>query len=255
MLMAIRTLSTLEIEALLTQFPQCPLYLSSSLSDHHPDAICDWMENPDRMAVNFPYGPLFEVVRRDDLESIAEMLQLFLDRGEMINSRCGPKGTIFHSVAEHQLLYAYKSKSREQLEIIFGMFISHGADINATGPEGNVLEYIWESFGGLEIVSGAFKKLVESLVKMGATNSVCDPNGLIPSKARMLAVATSNNPSLEDMFYYFHGTCSDTKADNYRRGLDGLSLISPYRLGCPPQSQSSESRTSSLIVEEEEWKM
>ena len=244
MLMAIRMLSTLEIEALLTQFPQCPLYLSSSLSDHDPDAISDWMEKPDETAVNFPYGPLFEVVRRDDPESIAEMLQLFLDRGEIINSRCGPKGTIFHSLAEKQLFFTEKPLGKEQLEVLFGVFISHGADINTTGPEGNVLEYVWKEAHVKYhrhplFQPNSFTNSTELLIKMGATNSVCDPNGLIPSKTRMLAVAEVGQPSEHDVKYYFHGTCSDTQAETYRRQLDGLSLISSGRLSCPSPEPST----------------
>jgi len=254
MLMAIRTLSVLEIKALLVHFPQGPLYLYSTVVNHKVAFSGHWFEESKRTATERLYGPLWEVVRRNDIDSVAEILQLFLNRGEKINARCGPNGTIFHSIAENQLLFADEPWSREELEVVFGMLVSHGADITTPGPEGNVLEYVWkeahmESHRSLGFEM-QFSSLVRSLIDMGATNSVCDPNGLIPSTARMLAVAEDRRPSKDDREYYFHGTCSDPQAEAYRRQLDGLPLLLPEQLGYPPQRRSTESRTSLLSSED-----
>lgn len=227
-LMAIRKLSMLEIEALLIHFPNGPLYLCSTVLNHNIAFYGHWFQESNRMATEQSYGPLWEVVRRDDVESIAELLRFFLNRGENINSRCGPRGTVFHSVAENQLLFADYYRSGEELEFVFGILIAHGADIQATGPEGNVLEYVWkgahvEYYGDSGVLLGSFTSLVKSLIKMGATNSARDPNGMIPSKARMLAVAKAGTPCEEDVDYYFHGRCSDSELEVYFRELDGLS--------------------------------
>jgi len=263
MLMAIRTLSIVEIEALLVDFPPFPLHLCSSLLDQRPHAAEILFTNPERVIANGTYGPLWEVGRRYDIRSTTELLRFFLERGEEINAQCGPKGTILHSVAENCLVSTALAWPDGQIEAVFNILTAHGADINATGPEGNVLEYVWReahvTTHRLTIVTHledyrrtrvkSFSSLVRSLIKMGATNSVCDPNGLVPSKARMLAVANAHHPSVEDIDYYFHGTCSDPHTQAYRRELDGLSLISSEQLDCPSR-RSTESRTSSLFVED-----
>jgi len=243
MLVAIRSLSVLEIEALLIRFPQGPLFLTSVLRNNHVASLGNSFRDSNRMAAEYHYGPLWDTVRRDDIKSVAAILRLFLDRGEMINVQCGPKGTVFHSVAEHQLLSG--RLPRKKLELMFGMLMAHGADINATGPEGNVLEYVWKEahvedydrrFGTR---MRSFAALVMALIRMGARNSAHDPNGLIPSKARMLAVAESDEPSEEDIGYYFDGRCSYPEAEAYRRQLDGLSEVSPEQYSYPPAKQNA----------------
>lgn len=103
---------------------------------------------------------------------------------------------------------------------MFRMLIAHGAKINTPGPEGNVLEYAWKQAhtelpGRPE--SGPYKRredfseIIKTCIQMGATSSIRDPNGLVPSRARMLAVAKTNGPSVKDKRYYFHGACSEAK--------------------------------------------
>ena len=253
MLVAIKTLSMLEVEALLIHFRKGPLHFFSTVVDHDMSGLWYWGEDRRQLATAYPYGPLWEVVKRNDIESVAKSLRYFLDRGEKINSQCGPEGTIFHSVAEFLLIFvqwtwprenisrqnvSWKNISREKVDILFDMFIYYGADINATGPKGNVLEYVWKQAHAqydrdLELNSRSFTILIESLIERGVTNSVYDPNGLIPSKARMLAVAEAGGPSEDDVNYYFRGTCSDTEAETYRRQLDDISEGSPGQLSRP----------------------
>ena len=228
MLMAIGKLSMLEIEALLIHFPQGPLYFHSWMVDHDFDCLGDLVEGRILMGTKHPYGPLWEVGARFDMQSIPDILRLFLRRGEIINAQCGPIGTIFHSVALHQLLSDYITWSTEQLEVIFGMLSSHGGDINATGPEGTVLDFVWneahlKSGVYLSYRMPSFPLLIRALIKLGASNSMRDPNGLIPSKARMLAVAEAKKPTIGHVEYYFHGTCSDSELEVHLRQLDGLS--------------------------------
>lgn len=193
MLKVIMQASGAFIEALLVQFPKGPLQLCNT-------------QNPPRSLL----GPLWALGRRKDLDrrDTAEVLRLFLARGENINSPCSPDGTVLHAVIR------YQPPDLQRLESFFRMLFSHGADINAPGPKGNMLEYIWKEVHE-ETVDRArrafFKSSIETLIQMGATNSTCDPNGLVPSRARMLAVAKMKGPSVADKRYYSHGACSSDK--------------------------------------------
>lgn len=192
MLQAIVQAPKAEIEALLVQFPQ--------------GAQQFWKT---QVTIEGPFGPLWTFGRRKDhhCEEAAEILRVLLARGEEINSQCYPEGTVLHSVVESHY------DDLKTLKSSFRMLLSHGADINAPGSRRNVLEYIWKK--SHEEPYGKYRNLSSSLIKtfiqMCATNSVCDPNGLVPNRARMLAVAKTKGPSVEDKRYYFHGACSDTK--------------------------------------------
>lgn len=215
MLMAVREASKIEIEALLTQFPRGPLYFRSKSLCHKSLSPGIDIGIPE-LPVEHPIGLLWELGGRTNHSEAAEILGLLLARGEGINLQCSLIGTILHSVIfNHLMLDGRRRTCAQDVESMFRMLITHGADINQAGPEGNVLEYVWKRAHTTSPIMGSqavrkwehqFGPWISLLVKLGATNSVCDPNGLVPSKSHMLTVAMTNFPSLEDRKYYFHGT-------------------------------------------------
>lgn len=102
------------------------------------------------------------------------------------------------------------------------LFVDFGADIHAKGEHGNVLEYVWKamhcesSFDCLEV--RAYGIPIDILINMGVTNAVCDPNGMVPSKKRMLAMSKKEHPSPRDMSLYYYGTIARSDEWTFRRG-------------------------------------
>ena len=121
-------------------------------------------------------GPLYLVARRSFNDSYTtEILDLLLDRGEDVNALCGPRGTALHSHLEHVAEY-----DAEFVEIM----VLKGADINASGPIGNPLEYVWYLANtnlGDRKSRASYPRAIEHLISLGAVNQKPDPNGVIPS--------------------------------------------------------------------------
>lgn len=103
-------------------------------------------------------------------------------RGEDINAQCGPFGTVLHSIVDGiPQNFALFTSSVYLLDI----FLQNGANINAAGPYGNALEFLWKIANTDEQQTIAsvcgHRDVMRHLIKRGAVNNQPDPNGLIPS--------------------------------------------------------------------------
>lgn len=222
MLIAIQALSMTEIEALLTEFPWGPLKLRSSLVDHHLRRILTYGNFGRELRPRYTFGPLWAVGSREfDSIETAGVLRLFLERGEDINAQCGPSGTMLHAAVRHES--CSETSSVDSLHARFRMYVANGADLNAVGPHGNILEYSWRevhtSFQPCYQFWVSCGRLIKFLVDLDLHVSICDPSGQIPSRERILAVAERDVPSAEDMSLYYYGT--STKSNEWRTGRDG----------------------------------
>ena len=84
--------------------------------------------------------PLWHIARRKyrRVHQNEELLDIFLERGENINGQCGPVGTALHANLQH--LPEFDDGSFEVLKLL----IEKGADVNAHGPFGKPLEFVWQ---------------------------------------------------------------------------------------------------------------
>lgn len=179
MLVAIRCLTKTEITALLVKFPSGQLKLHPSLLGHRS-------------------------------VSRALKVDLFLERGEDINSICGPDGTFLHAAVGHfhgppvRDRPSDKKYRTNKVKALFDKCIARGADLKATGPHGNALEYTWKQGHVGFCLYHPF--LIKRIVELEVPNSICDPNGQIPSRERMLAVSEKEKIDAQDRSLYYHGT-------------------------------------------------
>lgn len=143
---------------------------------------------------DFEVGPLWYVARRQTLLYVnddAELVDLFVRRGEDINTQCGPVGTALHS-AMLPLNFGHTSyRSCSEYTTMWNLLLAKGADINAKGPLGTPLEFVWRLgntgnerfYRGLRWWSSAIQWLIEN----GAVNDMRDPNGSVPTREQMLS--------------------------------------------------------------------
>lgn len=172
------------------------------------------------------FGPLWAVGMRNNCHEAELLLETFLERGKDVNADCGPHGTIVQAVVIKYLDQMDLNETGRAVKIadikrILRMLLNHGADINAPGPAGNVLEYAWKranndpwhmlSVGDIP----HYWALVRLLLELGAVNNTRDPNGLIPGVERMSNFFAKYlaDSHLADKHFYVHGAvndCSDT---------------------------------------------
>ena len=139
----------------------------------------------------FDVGPMWYIARRQHRLSIdndkPELIDLFVLRGEDINAQCGPFGTALHSA----LLRQSTPPFNEDGDGMWRLLVAKGADVNATGPLGTPLEFVWR------LVNTAYlrhryhltiwEQVIREFIENGAVNNRCDPNGSIPSREQMLS--------------------------------------------------------------------
>lgn len=141
---------------------------------------------PQLLASQPNVGPLWIVARRHpvfppaECRGIAAILEILITRGEDINGTCGPFGTALHAVVS-QLCHDPSSLSRAR------PLLDRGADVNASGPYGNPLEFLWLLLFTNDLDDDEWRfSLINSLLKRGAVNNQPDPNGMVPSRQQML---------------------------------------------------------------------
>lgn len=149
-------------------------------------------------------GPFWLIGKRGWGTETAEMIDLFLKRGEDINEQQGPSGTAIHSQVDEAPTYSGR---------LVELLVRKGANINRSGPQGNALEYLWRKFN--TVGSRRWRKLreygsaIRHLIGLGAVNSRPDPNGLVPSIDRMMTCDASWNEYLECRRYYLERHLKD----------------------------------------------
>jgi hypothetical protein len=142
------------------------------------------------LKIEFRFLPLWEVAKREDAEDTESVIDLFLQRGEDINAQCGPFGTALHSFLKNM----NESYGVYQSEVLRTL-VCKGADVNAEGPKGKPLEYMWmlantSSHGKIKYAR-KYSKPLRDLIKLGAVNMKEDPNGMVPSMERMTSWPTN----------------------------------------------------------------
>ena len=131
------------------------------------------------------FDPMWYIARRHATlfrDDDAELIDLFIGRGEDINAQCSPVGTPLHSALIRPAISKY-------VPYMAKLLVAKGANVNATGPFGTPLELVWRLANTTrnESYPLGFKDPIRWLIKSGAVNNRCDPNGSIPSKERMLS--------------------------------------------------------------------
>ncbi len=151
--------------------------------------------------------PFWPVGKRDVADTEA-VIDLLISRGENINEQCGPFGTVLHSYFDNVADMAY---SHHYNNDVFNLLIAEGADVNATGPYGTVLEFVWmlantRAYVWIKYRYGYhFQALIRELIEVGAVNNRKDPNGLVPTVERMKNFATTEDACAEDRRFHKHG--------------------------------------------------
>jgi hypothetical protein len=161
------------------------LIFLSSVDYHNWDTSRD-----QKLKIEFRFLPLWEVAKREDAEDTESVIDLFLQRGEDINAQCGPFGTALHSFLKNM----NESYGVYQSEVLRTL-VCKGADVNAEGPKGKPLEYMWmlantSSHGKIKYAR-KYSKPLRDLIKLGAVNMKEDPNGMVPSMERMTSWPTN----------------------------------------------------------------
>lgn len=165
----------------------------------------DFAGFPDKYRQRAHTRPLWHIARRKyrDVHQNEELLDIFLERGEDINGQCGPVGTALHG----NLLHLPWSSSDGSFEL-FKLLIERGADVNAHGPLGKPLEFVWR------LAHTRWRKLkygwkivqaIEWLIDCGAINEQQDPNGLVPSKEQMLAFRHGSQEHFDELLRHYRG--------------------------------------------------
>ena len=193
MIVALQYSSAEVVKILLRDWPDGKMILKSNLieSDEHLKGelsrsgllkLC-----PDVSDV----GPMWYVARRTDTYFYgdnAELIDLFVRRGEDINAQCGPVGTALHSALLHLNTSPWRSH-------MVKLLVAKGANVNASGPLGTPLEFVWQlantmlddDSGMYEFIVGGHVNAIRWLIEKEAVNNRYDPNGSIPSRERMLS--------------------------------------------------------------------
>ena len=215
MLFAISSTTTAEVEALLGKFPSGTLQLNSRYLSHE-QGISIGLDYTDELHSPYAFGPLWALGERVFSNETTKLLLLFQSRGENINEQCGPYGTVLHSALIEQIGHNGRpgagghARCRYQLEPMLRMLLNYGADINTSGPQGNALEFLWRKANTEHEIKlkwvFRYQEVIELLIDLGATNSVRDPNGLIPTKDFMLGFGHNWLDYLADLYFYIHGT-------------------------------------------------
>ena len=160
----------------------------------------------DYLQGKFDIGPLWYIARRrhNFEEENAELVDLFLRRGEDINGQCGPVGTALHA-SLLQLSHVVVGSNMN----MYTTLLAKGADVNASGPFGTPLEFVWRM--AITVQDSKYKSVhrwpraIHWLIKNGAVNGRCDPNGFVPSREQMLAFGTSGIEAYHESQRFYSG--------------------------------------------------
>lgn len=199
MLYAIETAPIADARALLLQFPPGPLLLRSSF------VFQNYISEIKALAEPKILGPLWAVAcRRVANNDTAEMLDLFLQRGENINGLCGPDGTALHAaLAKHD-----SNRTIAQRDML-DLLMQRGADPNLPGPDGNVLEYLLKRANTHATHQFKYARGHTTLIRFPfdgvAINRRTDPNGRVRGLGLLLTFGATMPLFISGPEYYTYG--------------------------------------------------
>ena len=152
----------------------------------------------------FDIGPMWYIARRPNFEEDnAELVDLFIRRGEDINGQCGPVGTALHG-SLLQLSHLSLGSNINMCMIL----LAKGADVNASGPFGTPLEFVWRMANTVKHVKYKYvyrwPRAIQWLIENGAVNNRCDPNGFVPGMEQMLAFGTSGMKAFHESQRFYN---------------------------------------------------
>ena len=206
MVYALRNSDPKLVQLLLAHWPDRDMVLDidSMRHDYDFEDELDFEDVTDKYRQGVHTRPLWHIARRQyhDEYQDKELLDIFLKRGEDIHGQCGPVGTALHG----NLLHLPWQDGRS-----FGLFkllIEKGADVNAHGPLGKPLEFLWRLAHkhGVTPDSGwRITRAIQLLINCGAINEQQDPNGSIPSKEQMLAFRYETSKQFDELRRYYRG--------------------------------------------------
>ena len=203
MVYALRNSSPKIVQLLLAHWPDRPMVFDVDSMRHdydfEKDMVFERVTNKYRQRTQT--RPLWHIARRQSTDEYQdeELLEIFLKRGEDINGQCGPVGTALHGNLLHL----------DRLDHgLFKLLIEKGADVNAHGPLGKPLEFLWRLAHKPEVKSDSgwkFTWAIELLINCGAINEQQDPNGSVPSKEQMLAFRYETSVQFDGLLRYYRG--------------------------------------------------
>lgn len=205
MILALEVASAEVVKLLLRHWPDGKMVLKSNpfTSDYYLKkeiSLCGLLEF---CSESLDIGPMWYIARRRFTytpEDNAKLINLFLRRGENINDQCGPLGTALHGAVLKLSCMPYRLG-------MWKLLVAKGANINAGGPPGTPLEFMWRLANTVTPWSNGcihdWRIGIHWLIENGAVNNRCDPNGSVPSRERMLAFGQSGkNGVLESQRLY-----------------------------------------------------
>ena len=208
MIVALLNSSPEVVKLLLRHWPDGKMILKSNLiqSDLHLENEFSKSDLSKIFRDVCAVGPMWYIARRVYTEfrhDDAELIDLFVRRGEDINAQCGPVGTALHSALLHLMYHGlHRSMAR--------CLVAKGANVNESGPLGTPLEFVWRlantvDISGEDLYMRSYVDAIGWLIESGAVNNRCDPNGSIPSRERMLSFGADGRKGVWKSRAFYRG--------------------------------------------------
>ena len=234
MIVALQYSSAEVVKLLLRDWPDGKMILKSNLrnSDGHLERELFNSGLSEHCQDVSDIGPMWYVARRmytcfyDDN---AELIDLFVRRGEDINAQCGLVGTALHGALLHLASLAW------DLNIV-KLLVAKGANVNASGPLGTPLEFVWQltntvpDDGYVDKNMETYVNAMRWLIENGAVNNRCDPNGTIPCREEMLSFGARGEEGIRKSQALYRGDLFEDESSD-EKDEDGKSILWIRRMG------------------------
>ena len=188
-------------------------------------------------------GPMWYVARRkytSFYEDNAELIDLFVRRGEDINAQCSPIGTALHGALLH---LDWDLWDLDKVKLL----VAKGANVNVSGPLGTPLEFMWQLTNTvpdddyMENMVERCENTIHWLIENGAVNNRYDPNGSIPSREQMLSFGAGGEEEvLKNQALYRGDPIKDESSEKVDGDESSVELYEDESSGELDEDQSSD---------------